>query len=593
VRSVSAEPDALLRIAALRDRSLVLAEECGETMRYRLLESVREYARERLTAAEWEGLVHWHTAYYLALAAAAERQLSGPQQRRWLERLKADEANLQAALERAAQSEEGLRLAATLCPFWQLRGQWREGGQWLERTLSANPGAPAALRARALFGAAGLAYLAGDPARGESLCGAGLLLCDRGANTDAAAEAIRPLLTPDLLLCFGDSSRGQPRLQEALERGGQEPRVQALLIAAEAKQARFRGHYAEAAALHDRSLAIYRQLGDQRGTAALLRLRGAVLFYQGEHAAARRCWEESLAFYRELDDQAGISALTADLGYAALHLGEHERGERLVDEALSMSRRLGARGGIASALWLLGNLAYCRQQYDRAAELLEESLEIRRAIGDASAIADTLVTLGLMAEVRGDFTRARTVLGEAIALRRRGTDKLDLAEALIRLGSALLRERRSLDEAEPLLQESLALSRQMRNDPLVAHSLYGLGCVASHRGDFGNAEVRLRESLAIAYRLSSQQSMAEGLEALSELRLRQHRTAEAAALYATAEAIREASHSPLPACARAQHACALASLRAALGTERFAAIWEKARGRNPDDMLLDVLERVS
>lgn len=588
-QSVCDEPDALARIAALRDRSLVVAEEHGEVMRYRLLEPIRHFARARLGEDEWQELVQRHTTYYLLLAEAPEPGLYGEQQKTWAGRLNADSANLQAALEHSGRREEGLRLAAALAPFWQLRGELRQGLDWLERMLAANPKAPPALRAKALFSAAALAYLAGDPARAEALCDAGFGLRERLSSQGCLGEVVRPLTTPLLVLNCPDASQGQPRLLEVLQLCQEEPRVRAFLLARQARQARIRGEYAAAAELHERSLAIYRELGDWQGVAVALNLRSELAHCQSDYAAARQYREESLAVYRKLDDQFGICQLTAGLGYAICWQGDLEQGERLLEESLALSRRIGSRHDIAGCLWVLGNVACCHRQYDRAVALLEESLAIRRQMGVPSDLADPLVTLGMTAEARGDLSRARAAFEEAITLRRQGADKLDLAEALTRLGLVALAQG-GCREAEGLLQEGLELAQQMRNDTFAAQALRGLGLVACRTGNLPAAEERLRDCLAPRRAGMETRGKAEGLEALAELRARQERAEEATALYAVADAIRASIGSPIPPGAQPGYTRALAALRRALGAEQFAAIWQEARRISPDEALMNPLE---
>jgi tetratricopeptide (TPR) repeat protein len=168
------------------------------------------------------------------------------------------------------------------------------------------------------------------------------------------------------------------------------------------------------------------------------------------------------------------------------------------------------------------------------------------------------------------------------------TDKLDIAYALHRLGFVALAEG-CLEEAGRLLQESLTLSRQIRSDAGAAQALRGLGLLALRQGDLAGAESRLRETLALHRTVKDRRSAAEALEALARLRSRQGRTAEAAALYGAADAIRETIDAPVPPCDRLHHSRELASLRAALGPEAFAAAWQEAQQLSTGEMLLSAL----
>jgi predicted ATPase/DNA-binding SARP family transcriptional activator len=180
--AVCEEPLALDYLAQLRECSLVLAHEAGEQIRFSMLETLREFGRERLVAAAEEmSASKRHRDYFLALAEAADRQLIGPEEKRGLERLDANQDNLRAALSWSltdpAGAEPGLRLAATLRRFWWIRGNMREGQQWL-RAMLEREGASA----RTLERAAALTVL-----------GALLQLC-------AEWEAARPYLEEGLAI---------------------------------------------------------------------------------------------------------------------------------------------------------------------------------------------------------------------------------------------------------------------------------------------------------------------------------------------------------------------------------------------------------
>ena len=141
------------------DQSLLRQEEVDGAPRFTMLETIREYALERLAASEERRAIRQqHAAYYLALAEQAEPELRGPAQVAWQTRLAAEHDNLRAALDWAAERgavETGLRLATALLWFWWEHGHVSEGRKWLEEALGRSGAVPVLLRAKAL-GAAGL-----------------------------------------------------------------------------------------------------------------------------------------------------------------------------------------------------------------------------------------------------------------------------------------------------------------------------------------------------------------------------------------------------------------------------------------------------
>jgi non-specific serine/threonine protein kinase len=175
------QPYAVLDLLAqLVDKSLVIAEERRGAVRYRLLETIREYACDRLQAAgEAAGTRDRHRAYFLALAEEAEPQLRGAESQRFLDRLEEEHANLRVALEWALASPDGgeaaLRLSGALAWFWWLRSYHDEGWRWLERALAGAPEASAA-RMKALHGAGYLAHHRRDSALARALLGESLAI---------------------------------------------------------------------------------------------------------------------------------------------------------------------------------------------------------------------------------------------------------------------------------------------------------------------------------------------------------------------------------------------------------------------------------
>ena len=131
--------DVLEALLILMDKSLVVARPTGDGgARYRLLEPVRQYARERLEESEEaEEVMHRHAEFFLALAEEAAPQLAGAQQQDWAERLEVDHDNMRAALSWSLEreSETALRLAGALARLWEMRAHFLEGSSWLEAAL--------------------------------------------------------------------------------------------------------------------------------------------------------------------------------------------------------------------------------------------------------------------------------------------------------------------------------------------------------------------------------------------------------------------------------------------------------------------------
>jgi predicted ATPase/transcriptional regulator with XRE-family HTH domain len=384
-------PGAVLEgLAALLTKSLLMrGDEPDGTPRVAMLETLREYACERLaTRADGDALRRAHAAYYLALAEEAARHLRGPEQRTWLARLEREHANLRAVLGWALAGGDvllGLRVAGALGRFWEVRGYLSEGRGWLEGLLAGAgtpaTGAGASARATALLRAGRLAWVQGEYERVTALAEESLTLC-----------------------------------RELEDKGGIASSLTNLGIVAHNQ-----GEYARAWAFHEESLAVRRALGDKEGIALSLTCLGRVAEAQGAYARGRALHEESLTLQRESGDKWGIAISLNNLGHLARLQGECTRARPLLEESLALSRELGDKGGIAWSLTNLGLEAHTQGDTTQARRLLKESLPLFRELGDRWGIAYSLGGVATVISVQGQppetLARAVRLFGAAAALR--------------------------------------------------------------------------------------------------------------------------------------------------------------------------------
>jgi non-specific serine/threonine protein kinase len=365
----------------------------GEGERYRLLETVREYAGERLAAGGERAAVRGrHLGWCVALAEAAEPQLLGAEQATWLARLDHEHDNMRAALRWACDQgadEQGLRLAGALWRFWSLRGFLSEGRGWLD-TASTHTTVPADIRARALSGAGNLAY-------------------DQGDYRYAAARHEEALVLRRVL---GD----RVGIANSLNNLGN---VTAVL-----------GDHRLGTTMHEEALSLRRELGDRQGIAiSLNNLGGLAAAYQDYHRAAI-LHEEALSLRRDLGDRVGIANSLSSLGTVLAERGEYERATDLLKESLSLRRTLADKTGIVGSLYTLGSVLALHGGDESAATLLGESLRLSHEIGARDRMAEVLEILAWLAVGRGQPHRAARVGGAAEALRQAlGVDVLPDREA--------------------------------------------------------------------------------------------------------------------------------------------------------------------
>lgn len=450
-------------LIAIVEKSLVLASEDGD--RYRMLETVRQYAREKLTESGSEALREQHRDYFLALAEEAAQQLRGPEQAAWLRRLEDDHDNLRAGLEWSfmqASVVEGLQLCGSLARFWMDHAHFAEGREWCARMLTL-PGAEKRTldRARALDSGGVLAYFQGDYAAARGMHEESLAIAREQGNRRRVASS---------LACLSSV---------AFEQGDD--------IASRA--------------LQEENLAILRELGNRNGIATALNNLGHVSAVQGDIAAARALYEESLAIGRELGNRAHIAVALGSLATVASQQGEISFAEALFRESLTIARELGNRYVMARALSGLGEVAVVRGEFATAQALHGESLAIGRELGDRDGIATYLGNLGIIACEQSDYESARTLHHESYLIRRELGDKRGIAYSMEELAGVIAVSGSLVDAAR--IWGSAAQLRQEIRSPLVLkdRDRYARRVAAARatRGDDAAFDHAWREGRAMSY----------------------------------------------------------------------------------------------
>ncbi len=374
--------DVLDALVDLVNQSLARQEDLDGEPRFFLLETIREFAQERLQSSGEAAEIHArHARAFVALVENAAPQLSGPAQREWLDRLEREHDNVRAALNWALETgnaDTGLRIAAALWWFWRVHGHLAEGRMYLTRVLDLpSASMPTSARAKALEGAAAIAFYQGDH---EAAHGFG-----------AASLAIRREI------------RDQPGTAGALT-----------TLAAMAAQ---RGDHAAARSHLEQSLAIQREIGDRETIGIALNNLANVAHQQGDYAAARALYEESMDL--QPDRPWSIAVLLGNLAIVAQDEGDLDAARSLHERSLQMKRELGDRRGAGLSLISLGNLAIAQADLVSAGRFLRESVVVWRELGDNSGIALTLAAFAGLAAARSHGEGAVRLAAAATALRDR------------------------------------------------------------------------------------------------------------------------------------------------------------------------------
>jgi predicted ATPase/DNA-binding CsgD family transcriptional regulator len=375
--------DALEGVSSLLDKSLLWQEEgAGDEPRFVMLETIREYAQERLEeSGEAETTKRAHAKYFLAITEEAEPELWGPEDAAWSNRLEREHDNMRAALSWSIEHDEvelALRLGGALRWFWNIEGYYGEGRNWLEATLDKGERASAQARAKALEGVGWLADKQGDLDRAEAAA-------EEGFELSAEAK-LSELVAAEFQNVLGDVTRQ-------------------------------RGDYERAARLIEESLALYQEARDQAGIAWSLGNLANVEGDRGDHERAKQLYEAGIARSRQLGGSYPLSEYLISPGYTLLLEGDLEKTTALNEEAADLLRQRGRRGGLQYALDNLGWAALLQGKFDKAKALHNDSLILCKELGDKAVTSESLEGLACTAGAKGDTERAARLFGAAEALR--------------------------------------------------------------------------------------------------------------------------------------------------------------------------------
>jgi predicted ATPase/DNA-binding CsgD family transcriptional regulator len=389
-------PDGVDVIASLVDKSLVWREEQpdGEP-RLHMLETIREYARERLRASDdAEAARARHAAYYIDLAEHAAFELVGPQQQASFARLERERENLRAVERRAIVRGDGIlsvRLAAALWPFWLAREDAPAAREHVETFLPLVGQVPP------------------DPALVRALHGIGLI-----------AEKL------------GDYARCRALLEQgvAVARQLDDRGTLATVLDSLGRQTFIEGRYPASRVLLEESYAILRDADDPVGLARVLSHLGFLDYLEGKPAAARAIFQQGLVLARAAGDQHRVAEFMDNLGNTSESEGDFDEAARMFAEAIAIWRGLGQGHWLAMALNNLGKVQVRRGELGSARGALLEALSLSHRLGNRRRLAYTLAAVASLAAAEHQPERAARLDDTATA-------------AMAEMGAALPRGGRS------------------------------------------------------------------------------------------------------------------------------------------------------
>jgi predicted ATPase/class 3 adenylate cyclase/DNA-binding CsgD family transcriptional regulator len=535
--------DVLASLARLVDKSLVVMEERDGEARYRLLETIRQYATDRLEdAGEGAATRDRHLAHFVALAETAEPGLVDTDQDTWLARFEIEHDNLRAALDwglSLPDPDPARRLAAVLFWLWYLHGHTKEGVDYLQRAIERAPDEASPLQALLYTGVAAVSIASG--------------------RFDVLVDhALRGL---ELATAVGDDrTRGKCLLllgvaQSFLDFDGAAGVFEQAAAAAEASDDRF---------VADRVVV----------------MRGLLLAYGDRHEEARPILEEGFERCLRRGDR-GFAAMALDYQVVASVLrGDLPRAEELATRAFEIAR---PRGDFYDVGLSTGHLAFVKAfagDLDAAERLLEPLL---RSVEGVTYVYVPRLTqaMGRLSLLKGDFEAARAWYQRDIYDSGPMAEGLISARSLPGLATALRRLGRA-KEAHACADRALAVARKLGAPNLVADSLEEQAHQAEGAGDLALAEDLHHQALAVRLEHGIRTFMIDSLEALAGLSYRASKAShdsktdpgpEPVRLLAAVDTARRECGYARPAITEPDHEDTLAGLRAALGDEAFDGAW--------------------
>ena len=373
-------------LAHLIDQSLVVLDTTPQSgaPRYRMLETIRQYAYEKLQssgeALQWS---QQHFYFFLHMAPAVEAKLQHDERGTWQKYLNAEHDNFRAALRWIAERgeiEPQLRLVVALIDFWRAQGYWREGRQYLEQALTTTGSRDAGLRshwlARALFGAGYLAWLQSDYTAARPHLEASVRLWRELSNKGDLAYSLMNLAWVELQT----------------------------------------GNYAVGQALAEESAALAREAGNNSVRGFALVYLGGLAFEQGDDVAGNRIFEEVLPVLREQGDKWNLAAALSWVGRRMYAQGNFQQAASLGEEALTMWREIGEQSGVAWMLHNLGYVVYAQEDFAQASAYFRESLALWQEAGCPFGILMVLVGFAVLAISASRLRHAARLFGATNAL---------------------------------------------------------------------------------------------------------------------------------------------------------------------------------
>jgi tetratricopeptide (TPR) repeat protein len=436
--------DILDLLTHLVDKSLVIVEHSGKGSRYRRLETIRQYAREKLFETdEASQMRDRHLDYFRALAEKAEIEILNANQVAWLKRLEHEFDNMRAALEWSHEKrvEDGLRLGSAIWRFCLRYGYTNELVEKLNQLLQLPPGTErTAVRAKTLYALSILAVWQGNWVRVHALAEESYAIYNELSDRNGEAAGL-------YALGLG-ANKGDPQALSFLLQ----------------------------------SLTLYRSMNNKTDICDVL-----IVISQVSRDAAQRqaCLEEALALARERGDAITMAGALDNLGVLATDLGNFSQARSWLEESLALQRPLGAPGYV-STLQYLTEMATYEGNYVEARAFCNEALTMSKNAGMTGNYLWLLTDLGVLAMQEGKYVEAHNCFEEKIELSEKignymsaHWSRIDMAYTALRQGNTAF--------AKELFEFCIVQFKKANNIIGIVYAVEGLASLHAHQGQYERA----------------------------------------------------------------------------------------------------------
>lgn len=525
-------------LATLADRSLITFDDRrGEVQtRYRMLETIREFASDQLAASgESDRIRSRHRDHFLALAEQAEPMKFGPDRKSWLARLSADQDNLRAALawsQEHGEPEQVARLVVALYFFWG-NSRFGELQLWVGAASAHIDNASPLLRARVRNLQCDMAIRRGSVGEVPALANEALALAKASGAQEEEARALLALGFAAGIVLGADAMR--PYMEEAL------------------------------------SLARSASLGEL--VAVCLSFYGLICLFKSDPEEPRRLLDQAMGLAKATDDDNLLGFACTVAGLTALNQGRLADANDLLDQALAVARPIDLDIALTLGLFGVAGLRLRRGDLAEARAAANESLaNARRPGGNRTFEVFSTSMFGWVLLASGQTVQAMSALQDAVRVARSSEVPALASLPLVSLAEAQLAEG-ALDDARASLEEASTLAASRAYTQIIGRVGLVRARLCAHENDLTGAETSVHEAIGLQREAGDQLGLVDALELLAQLAAAQESPKEAVRLWAAAESVRTGlGYARLPS-ERDVHESVIAGARNVLGPDGFTAAW--------------------